>query len=251
LIGSKLIFLLLVVRNLAERAAEIGDAAHPAEEFLDIVDAGRLHEIRPEMVGRILQHHPEIFEVEAVAKRRFDADVGGDADEDDVADAARPKRRIELRVEEGAVAGLVQRDVAGLGLQRLDQIIIPAAAREQLAAQLGPLRASSSARWTCASWASPAARLDIIGVPAVLQIDDRHAGAAPRSRAPWRSGRSCRRRRECRTRLVDIAAGRGIGILHVDHDDRGLRGHDAIGSGRAGSVTAVSLTAAEPTLTVD
>jgi hypothetical protein len=41
------------------------------------------------MMRRVLQHHPEIFEVEAVAQRALDADIGGDADEDDVADAAR------------------------------------------------------------------------------------------------------------------------------------------------------------------
>src|SRR6185436_10366351 len=106
------------------------------EEFLDIVDARRLDEVGAEMVGRVLEHHSEIFEVEAVAQGRFDADVGGDADEDDVADAACAQGAVELRVEEGAVAGLVESDVAGLRLQRVDQVVIPAAARQQSALKL-------------------------------------------------------------------------------------------------------------------
>src|SRR3954462_11695292 len=90
--------------DLAETAAEVRDGRHPAKEFLDIVDRRLLDEVGPEMMGRILQHHPEIFEVEAVAQRAFDADIGGDAHEHDIADAACAQSLVELRVEEGRIA---------------------------------------------------------------------------------------------------------------------------------------------------
>src|SRR3569623_1064013 len=92
--------LVICLGKLAETAAEIRDSADPAKELLDVVHRRVLHRGRAEMVRRVLQHHPEIFEVEAIAECALDAHIGGDPDEHDVADAPRAERRIELRVEE-------------------------------------------------------------------------------------------------------------------------------------------------------
>src|SRR5215210_6019763 len=56
----------ILVRKLAEAAAEVGDGGDPSEERLDIVDAGLLKEVRAGLVGRVLEQDSEIFEEEAV-----------------------------------------------------------------------------------------------------------------------------------------------------------------------------------------
>ena len=45
-----------------------------------------------------------VFEEEAVAQGRLHADVGGDADEDQVLDVARAQHAVELAVEEAGIA---------------------------------------------------------------------------------------------------------------------------------------------------
>ncbi len=95
-----------------------------------------MQERRPEMMRRVFEHDAEIFEVKAVAQRAFDAHVGGNANEDEIANAPCPQHGVELRIEEGAIASLVKADVAGLRLEFVDQRIIPPAAGEQLPLQL-------------------------------------------------------------------------------------------------------------------
>ena len=46
-------------------------------------------------MGGILQHHAEVFEEETIAQRRFDADVGGDAGEHQVANTAAAQNAVE------------------------------------------------------------------------------------------------------------------------------------------------------------
>jgi hypothetical protein len=62
-----------------------------------------MHEIGAEVVGRILDHHAEIFEMERITQRRFHADIAGDPDKDDGFDPARTQNAVELRIEKGTV----------------------------------------------------------------------------------------------------------------------------------------------------
>jgi hypothetical protein len=71
-----------------EGAAELVHRGDPAEEGLDVVDRGLLDGRAAQFVRRVFQHHREIFEMEGIAQRRFDAHVGGDAGEHQMADAA-------------------------------------------------------------------------------------------------------------------------------------------------------------------
>ena len=68
-----------------------------------------------------------------------------------------------------------------------------------------------------------AAGLDIVAVPAVLEEDDRHAGGARRLDQPRAIfSITARRAADVEPGQVEIAAGRGVGVLHVDHDQRRL-----------------------------
>ncbi len=68
--------------------AEALDVADPAEKGFNIEQRRLLGEGRAGLMGGILQHDAEVFEKEAIAQRRFDADVGGDPGEHQVAYAA-------------------------------------------------------------------------------------------------------------------------------------------------------------------
>ncbi len=61
--------------------AEALDVADPAEKGFNIEQRRLLGEGRAGLMGGILQHDAEVFEKEAIAQRRFDADVGGDPGE--------------------------------------------------------------------------------------------------------------------------------------------------------------------------
>ncbi len=58
------------------------------------------------MMGRVLQHHAEIFEMEGIAQRAFHADIGGNTDKDEVADAAGAQHAVHIGVEEAGIARL-------------------------------------------------------------------------------------------------------------------------------------------------
>src|SRR3954454_19871077 len=58
--------------------AELLDRRHPAEKILDVEQRRLLHEVGPRLVRGVVQHHAEIFEEEAIAQGRLDADIGGD-----------------------------------------------------------------------------------------------------------------------------------------------------------------------------
>src|SRR4051812_25465397 len=100
-------------RGLRNGSAEIGDGGDPAEEFFDVVDRGFLDEVRSQMMDGVLEYDAEIFEVEGVAQRRLHADIGGDAGEHQSADSARAQHAVDIGVEEAAVAGLWNDDIAG------------------------------------------------------------------------------------------------------------------------------------------
>ena len=70
----------------------------------------------PSMMGRVFQNDSEILQMERVPQRELDTDVGGDAGEHQVADAARAQHAVDVGVEETAVARLRDDDVARLRL---------------------------------------------------------------------------------------------------------------------------------------
>jgi len=81
-----------------------------------------------------------------------------------------------------------------------------------------------------------ATRFDIICVPALLEIDHGHARSARRLQHLGRLRNDVGRARNIEASYVEIAAGGGIGILHVDDDNRRLVDGDAdrLGSRRQG-----------------
>ena len=144
------------------------------------------------------------------------------------------QQAVEVGVEEGAVARLLDDDVAGLRRQRLHQLVVPAALGQQLALQLGPRAHRLERVRLVPVGRARAARLDIVGVPAVLEEDHRHAGGARGVGRLLDLLDRRRRARDVEAREVEIAAGRGIGVLHVDDDQRrlGRAQHDRLGPRR-------------------
>ncbi len=218
----------------------------PTEEGLDIVERRLLHEVRPCLMGRVFQHDAEIFEVEAVPQGAFHADIGGDAAEDEVADAARPQHAVELRVEEAGIARLRHPDVARLGRQRIHQLIVPAALRQQLAGEFRLAPHGLQRVGLVPVGRAGAAGFHIVRVPAILEEDDLHArraGDVHRLHALVYGGLGAG---NVKAGKVQIAPRRGIGILHVHHHHgrllygegqrlgAGRQGHGAAFSGKAG-----------------
>ena len=124
-----------------------------------------------------------------------------------------------------------------LGPERVDQLVIPAAPRQQPAVQLGaPAHRLQRVRLVPVGRSRPA-RLDIVGVPAVLEIDHRQPGRARRRQHLGALLDHPGGALDVEAGEVEIAARRGIGVLHVDHDHRRIGGAHPNRFGRAGSVT--------------
>ena len=187
--------------HLADGAAEIGDGGDPAEELLDVVERrlaarnrARAGASRPPASRRNIRGGSR--RAASISTQTLVAMPTNTI----VADAARAQHAVELRVEEAPnSASCARHDVARLRRQRIDQLVVPAAARQQLALQLGPRAHGLERVGLVPVGRARAAGLDIVGVPAVLEIDHRHARARARSPAPARSGRSPPPRRRCRT----------------------------------------------------
>ena len=173
-------------------------------------------------MGGVVQDHAEIFQVETVAQRRFHADIGGDAAKHERADAARAQDAVELAIEEAAVAGLRNDDVAGLRWQFVDQRIVPAAFCQKRAVQLGRACAWSSVHSTCASSASRGRRPRHSPCPSHSGNRSRGRRGPRRRPAPPSSRDRCSGAGDVEACDVEIAPLRGVGVLHIDDDDRRL-----------------------------
>ncbi|MNE22028.1 hypothetical protein D3C80_1152170 [compost metagenome] len=176
------------------------------------------------MMRGILQHHPEIFEMEGVAQRAFDADIGGDADEHQIADAAGTQHAVHIGVEETAVTCLRHQNIAGLRLQLIDDGIVPRSLGQQLALQFRPFAHRLQRIGLVPVGRARPARLDIILVPAVLEIDDLNTRRPRRIQRLLDVGDSALGSGNIEPGKVDITAFGRIGVLHVDHDNGGLAG---------------------------
>jgi hypothetical protein len=177
-----------------------------------------------EFVRGVFQHHREVLEVEGIAQRRLHAHVGGDAGEHQVADAARAQRAVERAVEEAAVARLGHDDVAGLRLHLFDELVVPAALGEELALQLGLGAHGLQCVRLVPVGRAGAAGFHVRRVPAVLQEHDQHAGRARRRNGAHDVRDGALRAGDVEAGRVDVAAERGVGVLHVDHDQRRVGG---------------------------
>ena len=204
----------------ADRAAEVGGVRHPAEELLDVVDRRLLQERRPGLVCGVFQEHAEIFQEEAVAQGAFDADIGGDAAEGQILHAPRPEQAVEGGIVEGAVARLGDDDVAALRCQLVHQGVVPGPLGQQRPLQLRPVAHGLQRIGLPPVGRSFAAGLDIVAIPAVLEENhgdarrprrlDRHGDLVDRGGGPA----------DVEAGDVQVAAGGGVGILHVHHDQR-------------------------------
>src|SRR3954447_8183186 len=98
MIARSVMFSSLVGRyfRLSEGLPEVCRAGDPAEECFHVEDGRLLKKLRAGLVGGVFEHHAEIFEMEAIAKRRLDANVGGDPAEYQISDAARAQHAVEL-----------------------------------------------------------------------------------------------------------------------------------------------------------
>ena len=178
------------------------------------------------MIDRVLEHQAEIFEMKRVAERALDADIGGDADEDERADSAGAQNAVHIGVEEAAVARLGDEDVARLRLQLVDDRVVPAALGEELALELRPgPHCLQRVRLVPVGRARPAG-FDIACVPAVLEMHDGDAGRASGVEHLADLADDLGGLRHVEAGDVHIAALRRVGVLHVDHDDRGLGGFE-------------------------
>lgn len=136
----------------------------------------------------------------------------------------RAQRAVERAVEEAAVARLGHHDVAGLRFHLVDEFVVPAALGEELALQRG-LGAHGLERVRLVPVGRAGATgFHVGGVPAVLQEDDQHAGRARGRDGAHDVGDRALRAGDVEAGRIDVAADRGIGVLHVDDDEGGVAG---------------------------
>ena len=134
-------------------------------------------------------------------------------------------RRIES--EPGAEEGACQRGLAmtmspDCGRSRSTRSVVPGPLGQQFALQFGPLAHGLQRVRFPPIWRARTAGFDVVRVPAVLEEDHRHA-RDPRGRDGFTDLLDRRRRAaDVEAGQIEIAAGRGVGVLHVDHDQRGL-----------------------------
>ena len=173
-------------------------------------------------MGSVLEHDPEILEKKAIAEGRFNTDIGGDADEDEVADPPRTQHAVELGMKEAGISRLVQHDVAGVRLEVRDELIIPLTARQELALKLWSRAHGLEGVGLVIVGRTWPAGLDIIRVPAILEIDHRHTRPSRRFQNRLGVGDDFRGAGNVEAGQIKISALRGVGVLHVDDDHRRL-----------------------------
>ena len=110
----------------------------------------------------------------------------------------------------------------GRGCQRVDDGVVPGSLGQQRAFQFGPCAHGLEGVGFVPVGGAGRAGLDVVLVPAVLEVDDRQAGGACGVEHGLRFGDRRRRAGDVEAGDVDIASGAGIGVLHIDHDHRGF-----------------------------
>ena len=174
------------------------------------------------LVGRgaaILDQHAFKAAVVGLAHGGVDADVGGDAGEHDVLDAAQPQHQFEIGGAERALAGLVDDGLARQRREIGDDLPAGFAAHQHPAAWAGI--ADSRADLPRAPLLV-GGQVGEIGAVSFAGMDDVKALCAHhREQLLDRLDRRARQR-EVVAHLVDIAADAAEIGLHVDDDERGV-----------------------------
>ena len=167
----------------------------------------------------ILDQHAFEAAVVGFAHRGVDADVGGDAGQHDVLDAAQPQHQFEVGGAERALAGLVDDGLAGQRRQIGDDVPAGLAAHQHAAARAGIADSGADL-----ARAPPlvGGQVGKVGPVAFAGVDDVKALRAHHreqflDRLDRRAGQ-----REVIAHLVDIAADAAEIGLHVDDDQRGV-----------------------------
>jgi hypothetical protein len=173
-------------------------------------------------VGRaaaVLDQHAFEAAVVGLAHRGVDADVGGDAGQHDVLDAAQPQHQFEVGGAERALAGLVDDGLARQRRQIGDDVPARLAAHQDAAARTGVAdpgadlaRAPAFVVWQVGQ-VRPVAFAGVDDVK-TLRAHHREQLLDRLDRRP--------REREVIAHLVDIAADAAEIGLHVDDDERGV-----------------------------
>ncbi len=200
------------------KACEFDDRAEHAALHLHHLDRRQMIAV----VGRaaaILEQQAFEAAIVALAHRRVHADVGGDAGQHDVLDAARAQDQFEVGRAERALAGLVDDDLAGDRREFVDDLPAGLAAHQDLAAGAGIADAGADA---ARAPAFVCGQVGQVRPMPLARVDDVIAlGARRREQRLDRLDRRARER-EIVAHLVDIAAAPAEIGLHVDDDDGGV-----------------------------
>ena len=137
-------------------------------------------------------------------------------------DAAAAQNTVQLRVEKAAVARFRQHHITGQGLQLIDQLIIPAAFSQQLALQLRTTAHGLQGVRFVVVRRPRATGFHILLVPAVLEPDDRHSGGASRGDGGFNVVDNRPGGGDVKSGEVEIPSLAGIGVLHIDDDQRAV-----------------------------
>ena len=205
-----------VMRSPATKSVGIGDGAEHAALHLDHLDGV----VVVALVGRaaaVLQQQAFEAAVVGLAHGGVDADVGGDAGEHDVVDAAQAQHQLEIGGAERALAGLVDDRLLRQRRELRDDVPARLAAHQDAAARARIADAGADA---ARAPALVGGQVGEIGPMAFARVDDVEAlGAHGREHALDRLDRRARQRQVV-AHLVDIAADAAEIGLHVDDDQR-------------------------------
>ena len=200
-------------------ARELRHRAEHAALHLDHLDRG---DVVAGVGGAaaVLQQQALEAAVVGLAHGRVHADVGGDAGEDDVVDAARAQDQLEVGGAERALARLVDDRLARQRRELGDDLPARLAAHQDAAA--GPGIADAGADLPRAP-ALVGGQVGQVGPVALARVDDVVAAARACAASTRLIGSMRRaREREVVAHLVDVAALAAEVGLHVDDDERGV-----------------------------
>ena len=172
-----------------------------------------LREIGRAAVG---QDDAAVTAVVSLAHGGVDADLGGDAGDDQILDAAIPQRQLQVGLEECALAGLIDHRLAFDRIKLWDDVVAGLAAHQDAAHRSGV--ADAQRRRAALDLGRRCIRQ--IRAVALARVDHQHAGRARSAEdGPARADRGLQQRDVVTERFAEPAGLEEI-ALHVDDDER-------------------------------
>src|SRR5882724_328753 len=168
----------------------------------------------------ILEQQAFEASVVGLAHRRMDADVGRDARQHEVGNAAQPQHQFEIGGAEGAFAGLVDDRLAGQWGQLRYDLPPGLAAHQDSAARAGVANAGADAPRAPALIRRKVGEVGTMSLAGVKDMEAlaAHYGEHSCDRLDRRTGKA-----QIASHAVDIAADAAEIGLHVDDDQRRVR----------------------------